>query len=70
MMDFNKAINLVMEGERVTRLGWPCHHLKMMNKPGCRHDGKIVIGSIINGYKLYTASEDDKNATDWVIYNR
>ena len=70
MFDFDKANNLLMEGERVTRLGWPCHHLKMMNKPGCRHDGKIVIGSVINGYKLYTASEEDKNATDWVIYNR
>lgn len=70
MMNFNKAIDLVMKGERVTRASWLCHHIKMINQPGCKYDGKVVVGSVINGYKLYTASEDDMNANDWIIYDR
>lgn len=70
MMDFNKAIDLVMKGKRVTRASWLCHHITKINKPGCKYDGKIVFGSVINGYKLYIPSDEDKNATDWVVYNR
>ena len=70
MMSFDKAINLVIEGKRVTRASWLCHHIKMVDQPDCKHYRKIVIGSVINGYNLYTASEEDMNANDWIIYDR
>ena len=70
MFSFDVAIQMVNEGNKMTRRKWPCHHITKINNPECKFNGEIVYGSVINGYKIYNASEADKNAVDWVVYNR
>ena len=68
-MNFNEAINHANNGYKLRRKKWLCNHITKLEKSGCRFNGKIVKGSIINGYSEYNPTEEDINATDWFILN-
>lgn len=67
-MNFNEAISYVNKGNgnKVKRNKWPWGHIVKVERPGCRLDGKIVKGSVINGYSEYIPTKEDIRATDWV----
>ena len=66
-INFNEAINYANNGYKLRRKKWLCNHITKLEKSGCRLNGKIVKGSIINGYSEYNPTEEDINATDWFI---
>lgn len=66
-MTYEKAIKCANNGSKLRRAKWVWGHIAKVINPSCKLYNKLIKGSVINGYREYQPTEEDKNANDWFI---